>query len=114
MRITKLLSGGVSFVLLASPSWGATGQAKIRGTAEGSKISGLVKFEDTKQGLKVSAQVENAPAGQHGFHIHEFGDCGDTGKNAGGHYNPMNVKHGDVLKEGMMGAHAGDLGNITI
>ena len=35
------------------------------------------------------------------------------GKAAGSHYNPMGAPHGQVLKDGMQHAHAGDLGNIT-
>ncbi len=29
--------------------------------------------------------------GEHGFHIHEFGELGDSCGDAGGHYNPMGV-----------------------
>jgi Cu-Zn family superoxide dismutase len=114
MNLNKLLFVFVGMGLTANVGWGAVAVAKIQGTAEGSKISGLVKFEDTKEGLKISAQIDNAPAGNHGFHIHEFGDCGDSGKNAGGHYNPMSSQHGQILKDGSHHAHLGDMGNITI
>lgn len=90
-----------------------TGVAKIKGTAAVSTLEGTVTLTDTGAGLKVSAQLSNVPPGPHGFHIHEFGACDDTGKAAGGHYNPQNTPHGQVLKDGVQHAHAGDLGNIT-
>jgi len=98
---------------LAARGWSATGVAEVMGTAPHSQVSGTVKFEDTAGGLKVSAALAGVPAGQHAFHIHEFGSCADSGKAAGGHYNPMSAPHGQVLKDGMAHAHAGDLGNIT-
>jgi Cu-Zn family superoxide dismutase len=45
--------------------------------------------------------------GEHGFHIHEFGDMSKGCETMGGHYNPDGVNHGD-LGDG----HIGDLGNI--
>lgn len=103
----------VSAVALgASFSFSETGVAKIKGTAEGSAISGTVTFQDTHEGLKVSAQLAGVAPGDHGFHIHEFGSCEEAGKAAGGHYNPLRSPHGHV-KSGLKKAHAGDLGNIT-
>lgn len=114
MKVRAILLGVASVALSFGGAWAATGKALIKGTAEGSKISGTVTFEDTADGLKVSAKVENGPAGDHGFHIHEFGDCSDMGKNAGSHYNPRNKPHGHVIKDGLQKAHAGDLGNMGI
>lgn len=98
---------------LSARAWAAVGVVDLKGTAENSPIHGTVKLEDTPAGLKVSAQLSGIPAGPHGFHIHEFGSCADTGKAAGGHYNPMSMPHGFVVKDGLKKAHAGDLGNIT-
>jgi len=88
--------------------------AELKPTQEGSPISGKVSFMETDEGLKINAIVENAPPGKHGFHIHEKGDCSNQGNAAGGHFNPDNVPHGDVGKQGFQKAHAGDLGNIEI
>ena len=88
--------------------------AELHGTKPDSKISGEVRFSETDKGLKVQAHVEGASAGNHGFHIHEKGDCGDFGNAAGGHFNPDGLPHGDVAKDGLAHAHAGDLGNIEI
>lgn len=88
--------------------------AELKPTAEGSLISGKVSFMETDEGLRINAVVFNAPPGKHGFHIHEKGNCSDQGNAAGGHFNPDNVAHGDVEKQGFKKAHAGDLGNIEI
>jgi len=94
--------------------WGASGMAELQGTAPGSTVKGTVHFTDTPAGLQVSAQITNAAPGLHGFHIHEFGGCGDLGKAAGGHFNPEGAPHGMLMKDGPHKAHAGDMGNITV
>src|SRR5687768_6831606 len=88
-----------------------TGEAKLASTSTQTYVSGTVKFEDTPAGLKVTAMIDKAPVGAHGFHIHEFGSCDDYGNKAGGHYNPQGHQHGQV-GQGM--AHPGDMGNIQI
>jgi Cu-Zn family superoxide dismutase len=98
---------------LAASAHAAMGVAKISGTGAGSAISGTVKFEDTKAGLKVTAELSGVPAGDHGFHIHENGLCDDAGKAAGSHYNPEKTAHGNIMKDGHKKAHEGDMGNIT-
>ena len=89
------------------------GVARIRGTAEGSPLTGTARFEDVKGGLKVTVTLEGAPDGAHAMHIHEFGDCSDSGKAAGTHYNPAGAPHGHALKDPKK-AHPGDLGNVTV
>lgn len=78
---------------------------------EGNSVSGVIWFSKVVGGVKVSGKIEGLPPGEHGFHIHQFGDCSSTdGKSAGGHFNPEGVSHGaptDDLR------HVGDLGNIT-
>jgi Cu-Zn family superoxide dismutase len=98
---------------IAGRAWAAKATADVKGTAENSPIKGTVRMEDTPEGLKITAQLIGVPPGPHGFHIHEFGDCSEMGKAAGGHYNPMNSPHGNVLKDGNHKAHVGDMGNIT-
>jgi superoxide dismutase, Cu-Zn family len=104
---------GVAMVsVMATSGWAWTGVAQLKGTADGSPIKGTAKLEDTAGGLHVQLQVANIPDGQHGFHIHEYGQCDEMGKAAGSHYNPTGANHGNVMKAGPKGAHAGDMGNL--
>ncbi len=73
---------------------------KVKGTI-------LLKQQPSKPTLIVGKITGLAP-GEHGFHIHEFGDLSNGCESAGAHYNPDGVDHGD-LDEG----HVGDLGNVT-
>jgi Cu-Zn family superoxide dismutase len=56
----------------------------------------------------IKGTITGLEPGDHGFHIHEFGDMTKGCESMGGHYNPDGVDHGDE-KEG----HVGDLGNVT-
>jgi Cu-Zn family superoxide dismutase len=98
---------------IALNAYADSGIATIKGTTPASMVAGTVELKDTPDGLKVSAKLTGLPAGVHGFHIHEFGSCDDSGKAAGGHYNPKDSKHGFLPKDGLHKAHGGDMGNIT-
>lgn len=77
----------------------------------GNDVSGLVTFTKTNGGIKIVAEVEGLAPGDHGFHIHQFGDCSaDDGTSAGGHFDPQNMPHAGPEDDER---HAGDLGNIT-
>lgn len=89
-------------------------QAIVKSTSDPAQVMGTVKFTQTPTGMQIVADIDNAPLGTHGFHIHEFGSCQDAGKAAGGHFNPDGVKHGDLVKDGLTSAHPGDLGNISV
>jgi superoxide dismutase, Cu-Zn family len=85
--------------------------AVVHATA-GNKVSGKVQFSETAEGkVKVVADLEGLkPNQQHGFHIHQFGDCTATdGASAGGHYNPASSAH---ALPPTTPRHAGDLGNV--
>lgn len=74
-------------------------------------ISGTVTFEETEGGVLVRGSFEGLEAGEHGFHIHEFGDCSaDDGTSAGGHYAPDDNEHGSPTDDNR---HMGDMGNIS-
>lgn len=89
-------------------------QTIISSTSNPSENLGEVSFTEKPTGLKIHAEFTNAPSGKHGFHVHENGSCADSGKAAGGHFNPEGVKHGYLPTDGFTDAHAGDLGNVTI
>jgi len=75
-----------------------------------SKLSGTVVFTQQRGGVQVSAELSGLTPGEHGFHVHEFGDCSmASGECAGGHFNPTGAPHGGPDDERR---HVGDLGNI--
>lgn len=37
-------------------------------------IKGVVEFVPVEGGTQVVGQVQDLPPGQHGFHVHQFGD----------------------------------------
>lgn len=77
----------------------------------GSKVTGTVTFTKVGDEVQVVADIQNLTPGQHGFHIHDKGDCSaPDAASAGAHFNPTHQHHG-----GPTGSerHAGDLGNIT-
>ena len=79
--------------------------------SEGNTAKGMVHFQEQGNGsVEVTVDLTGVPPGVHGFHVHEKGDCGNNGQNAGGHFNPMSMVHGapDAVSH-----HAGDFGNVT-
>ncbi len=78
---------------------------------EGNEVTGTITFEQSDDGVRVQATLEGLEEGEHGFHIHQYGDCtADDGTSAGGHYNPTGEPHGAPDDEER---HMGDMGNIT-
>lgn len=83
----------------------------------GAKI-GSVVISESEKGLKFKVDVAGIPPGEHGFHVHENGDCGpgvkdskqQAGLAAGPHYDPGSSKSHD----GPQGSgHKGDLPFLT-
>ena len=78
---------------------------------QGSKVRGTVTFTEVAGGMRVVADVTDLDPGEHGFHIHEKGDCSaPDASSAGGHFNPHSMPHGSPEAEQR---HAGDLGNLV-
>jgi Cu-Zn family superoxide dismutase len=91
-------------------SRGPAASATLSSTS-GSSAHGSVQLHQLGDGsVDVVVNLAGVPAGVHGFHIHEKGDCGDNGNAAGGHYNPSGVAHGSPAASPH---HAGDWGNVT-
>ncbi|MHC1762779.1 MAG: superoxide dismutase family protein [Verrucomicrobiia bacterium] len=95
------------------PQW--TGQ-RVLGMAElqptqGNTAQGSVYFIEEPQGTRITGQIVGLTPGDHGFHIHENGDCSaPDASSAGGHFNPTGALHGGPRTSER---HVGDLGNIT-
>lgn len=76
-----------------------------------SGVAGTIQFEQDGETVTVTGEVTGLKPGMHGFHVHENGDLSDkeTGKSAGGHFNPTDKSHGKPSDDER---HVGDLGNI--
>lgn len=77
----------------------------------GNTTSGTVKFSQNGDTVLVSGEVRGLkPNSEHGFHVHEKGDCSSgDGMSAGGHFNPAGNPHG---RHGTGSHHAGDLQSL--
>jgi len=110
-----------TFILLASML--ALGACANTGTAMGPRAvaplqsttgntaSGSVTFTQSGDKVLVSGMVSGLkPNAEHGFHLHEKGDCSSgDGMSAGGHFNPGGQPHGNHAG---MAHHAGDLPSL--
>lgn len=77
----------------------------------GNETHGTVTFEKVDEGIRVSAEIDGLSPGDHGFHVHQFGDCRtEDATSAGGHFNPEGEQHAAPTAQYR---HIGDLGNIT-
>lgn len=73
---------------------------------------GIATITETKKGIEIEIDARGLPPGEHGFHVHEKGDCvGPSFESAGDHYNPSAKEHG---KKSKMGSHAGDFENLKV
>ena len=79
---------------------------------KGNSATGTVTFTQRGNLVRVEANVRGLkPDAEHGFHVHEKGDCGSgDGMSAGGHFNPAASPHGDYHAGGPR--HAGDMPNL--
>jgi superoxide dismutase, Cu-Zn family len=115
----------VGVLVLGAGSLGLSAQAPPAGkaaTAAGAKATvklaptanqtarGEVTFTAEPGGVHVVGSFSGLVFGEHGFHVHEKGDCSaPDGTSAGGHFNPATKPH--AAREAAE-RHAGDLGNL--
>lgn len=102
--------GAATGATTATPT--ATIATATLAATRGNTVGGQLRFEAGDGGVHVSGQVNGLPAGgQHGFHVHETGDCSaPDAESAGGHFNPTTAPHGRV---GQPAHHAGDADNLV-
>jgi Cu-Zn family superoxide dismutase len=74
---------------------GPTAVADLEPT-KGNEARGKVTFTQDGDNVRVNANVSGLkPGAQHGFHVHEKGDCSSgDGMSTGGHFNPDGKPHG--------------------
>jgi len=78
---------------------------------QASSTAGTVRFAKQGNKLLVTADLTGLrPSAEHGFHVHEKGDCSaPDGTSAGGHFNPGGKPHAHY---GQGERHAGDMPNL--
>ena len=76
-------------------------------STRGNTASGKVVFTQQGDQVMVHARITGLkPNQEHGFHVHEKGDCSSgDGMSTGGHFNPLAKPHGPHDGD----RHAGDL-----
>lgn len=94
----------------ASTSTGPAATAQLEPT-RGNSTTGSLRFEQVGDMVRVSGEVSGLkPGSEHGFHIHEKGDCSSgDGMSTGGHFNPTGAVHG---RHGHGAHHTGDLPSL--
>jgi superoxide dismutase, Cu-Zn family len=110
-KMMVALVGGL-FLLSYTPH--AIAQERARAdikNAQGNNV-GTASLRETKDGLLIMVNVKGLPEGLHAVHIHAVGKCESPAfASAGGHFNPLNKKHGLKNPDG---PHAGDLPDMYV
>ena len=75
---------------------------------KGNTASGTLELVQKGDMVSVTGKIEGLRAnGEHGFHVHEKGDCASgDGMGTGGHFNPASKVHG---MHGHGETHAGEM-----
>jgi Cu-Zn family superoxide dismutase len=95
----------------ASMSGGSShAQAKLEPRSN-STVAGTVQLREGGAGVLAKVKLTGlAPNSEHGFHVHDKGDCSaPDASSAGPHFNPSGSPHG---LPGSGSNHAGDLTNL--
>ena len=100
----------LGLVACAAPRPEAAATANLQST-RGNTASGTVRFVQNGDKVQVTGEVKGLkPGAEHGFHVHEKGDCSSgDGMSTGGHFNPTGAAHGN---HGHGAHHTGDLPSL--
>jgi Cu-Zn family superoxide dismutase len=107
-----ILATCVAGIVAGCASMGMGGESAVADLAPttGNTVRGTVTFTQDGSSVRVSANVSGLkPGAEHGFHVHEKGDCSSgDGMSAGGHFNPAGKAHGPQSAD----HHVGDMPNL--
>lgn len=94
----------------AIPPAGPNASAQLMAT-QGNAVTGQIQFSQNGDKVLVKGEVRGLkPNAEHGFHVHDKGDCSSgDGLSAGGHFNPEGKVHG---AHDHSAHHAGDLPSL--
>jgi Cu-Zn family superoxide dismutase len=101
---------GAAPVIGASPvATPATAQVNLT-SAAGSSVNGDLTLTGEGNGVSIRGEITGlAPGKEHGFHVHEIGECSlPDFSSAGGHFNPTEDPHG---RPESTARHLGDIPN---
>ena len=108
---TRANSDQASSISQSAASPGAKIATATINPTQGNNVRGTVRFVQEGNGVRVIADLTGLTPGEHGFHVHEKGDCSaPDASSAGDHFNPTKHQHADRAAGER---HLGDLGNIT-
>ena len=113
MRATMIAVTSALVALSGCASMGMADGPKAVANLEptkGNEVRGSVSFTQHGDKVRVSATLSGLkPDAEHGFHVHEKGDCSSgDGMSAGGHFNPAGKPHGPQDAD----HHMGDMPNV--
>lgn len=116
-RLKTFLALGAAAVLATGCAGLGGGKARANATLvptaaqPGMTVTGTVRLTALDHGVRLEGEVKGLKPGQeHGFHIHEKGDCSNNANASGGHFNPGGGTHGMF---GSPGSHAGELPSLV-
>jgi Cu-Zn family superoxide dismutase len=99
---------------------GPSAKATLQPT-KGNSTAGTVTFTQKGDKVQLAANISGLKPGQeHGFHIHDKGDCSSgDGMSTGGHFNPQGKPHAhpstpDRHAGDLFGLKADDYGNAKL
>ena len=109
--ITLLAAGCGGMSSSGGSGGGAPAASASLQPRSGSSTAGTVAFSPRSSGkMMVTVDISGLkPNAEHGFHVHEKGDCSaPDAMSAGGHFNPLGKPHGGATSD----HHAGDIQNL--
>ncbi|KAK6485799.1 superoxide dismutase [Huso huso] len=106
--LQRFLNGAGRTLKLQSENMALKAVCVLKGTGD---VCGTVHFVQEKETgpVKLTGQITGLTPGEHGFHVHAFGDNTNGCVSAGPHFNPLGKTHGAPQDEIR---HIGDLGNV--
>lgn len=111
-RLPFAIAAAATVVLAGCATTSSRSSATVQlAPAAGASVAGTLTLIPMGGGVHVTGNIAGLkPGGQHGFHIHETGDCSAADfSSAGGHFNPTAQAHGRASQ----GAHhLGDQDNL--
>lgn len=114
MKPSTPLAAAAALTMLAGCAGLPAGSSRATATMEArsnSTVAGTVQLREGGAGVLAKVKLSGlAPNSEHGFHVHDKGDCSaPDASSAGPHFNPSGTPHG---LPGSGSNHAGDLTNL--